>query len=187
MSSTVATPIEGTIQRIPVTRRLIVSFVVLPAFAVLILGIAIFAAHRAAAGRLEKARSISAGYKRAEDEYRQIRGTVETLNKDVRQLNANRYTIDTRINALETELGITPEYVGPTSLRGAAFAIQPMTPASDLFRFRVASRSPQALQQFFTTLESEFPGLSVVQSSIARVDDRIAIETTYLLPNYAVR
>ena len=106
------------------------------------------------------------------------------LKKDEVRLRVSSERLVNRINQLANELRLTPDVVQPNVPASSLVLSRPMLERSTGLRL-VISGPPEQLHRFFAAIETEMPALTVMETSVSRVRDRIEVATTYLLPVYA--
>jgi hypothetical protein len=106
------------------------------------------------------------------------------IKKDEVRLRVSSERLVNRINQLANELRLTPDVVQPNVPASSLVVSRPMLDQSTGLRL-VISGPPEQLHRFFAAIETEMPALTVMETSVSRIRDRLEVGTTYLLPVYA--
>lgn len=180
-SKTVSLP-PSSLDLVPVGRIWIFG-VLVPGVVAGVLLASVIVAHMRVIHAIAERRDVDAQFAALSRENSLLKGREDAVLSDVQRLNANRYEVETKINALSTSLGVALEKVD-ASMPVASMIHPPMTSASVGMQLIVSSDRPEALVQFFRSLEGAFPGLFSVGSMVSGSNGRLKVTTVYLLPQY---
>lgn len=172
----------SSLELVPVG-RIWVTGVLIPGVVAAVLIASVALAHVRVNRAIAERRSIDGQYAALSRENSLLKGREDAVLGDVGRLSTNPYDVETKINALSTALGVALEKVeAPVAM--AAMIHPPITAASTGMHLVVSSDRPEALVQFFRSLEGAFPGMSATGSVVSAGNGRLKVTTVYFLPQY---